>query len=113
VLNLCGLNLDAPNGGLRFGGVSFVTFVGWRSERILMFIQGHPHWVHVYNSYSTDFLEKLTVVQLVLKISAFYVTRIIISAFTKSPPFVPIVSHLIPLHVPTSYFFEICFNIIS
>jgi hypothetical protein len=43
-------------------------------------------------------LEKLTVAELVRKFSAFYGTRRFITVFIKSPPLVPILSQMNPVH---------------
>jgi hypothetical protein len=50
-------------------------------------------------------LEKLTGSQLVKKLPSFYGTRKFITAFT-SPPLVPILSQLDPVHTPTFHFLE-------
>jgi len=64
--------------------------------------------MYLLNLWSRVLLEKLTGLQPVKKLLAFYGTRRFITAFTG----VPILSHIDPVHVLTSHILKIHFNII-
>ena len=68
----------------------------------------HLHCMYLLNPWIRVLLEKPTGSQLVMKFSAFYGTRGLIAAFTS----VPILSNIDPVHVLTSHFLKIRFNII-
>jgi hypothetical protein len=62
-----------------------------------------------YNCMWQSFLEKLLLL-LIVKFPAFYGTRNFVTIFTESPPLAPILSHMIPILIPVS-FYKIAFNI--
>jgi hypothetical protein len=63
---------------------------------------------YLLTPWSTVLLEKLTGLQLVKKFPTFFGNR----RFTNAPPPVSILSHLNPVHTPTSRFLKICLHII-
>ena len=67
---------------------------------------------YLLTPWSRVLLEKLTGLQLVKKFPAFYGTRRFITAITKWPSPVPILSQLNPVHTSTSHLLKIHLNII-
>ena len=71
-----------------------------------------PVLTYLLTPWNGVLLEKLTGSQLVKKFPTFYGTLRFITAITSSPPPVPFLSQLDPVHTPTSQFLKIHLNII-
>jgi hypothetical protein len=74
---------------------------------LCLLLKRHPQLTHSLTPCSSAFTEKPPVAELFKNFPTFYETRRFITVFIKSPPLVPILSQINPLHKTPSYFSKV------